>query len=416
MPESKRQKIIELYLSGVSPQSKIAQIAGVSDGAASNVIRRQRDKLGQRDFDAIRELAVSMKQAGVTAEQCATGFRIHQMLSNMNLLNGQSDELTAVESFVNDVYLACNAAGLPEDKLVEYSKQLFELSSNESIEPAQAPEHYKKTVDDLHQAEAQLKVIEEQKSKALEDNEATVADLQQFRYVKGELAKYGRQIDDIPKLVNMLNNAEKLGHNASRIAAKLSMLESIEQEIESRAGVCNALDKDAEMQSEQLSLLKEQVETYQDVVNELNELKRMGCGVSDLRILQDTITGIVNASAIRNKKITPQKAFKIFVQQVEQHYDKVVGFEHLVQEVDRLTKQHAKLEVDMPLLEQQKKEAQDYINKKLPDFNKTLDGFTAHLGIAQGEIDAISKKIEKAGKESTFDLEIFITAEESWHV
>jgi len=68
--ETARQNVIRLWVEGNS-RKDIALISGVSEGTVSNIIAEWRQKLGNADADAIRELGINMKRLGIDAAQCA---------------------------------------------------------------------------------------------------------------------------------------------------------------------------------------------------------------------------------------------------------------------------------------------------------------------------------------------------------
>jgi hypothetical protein len=75
IPENIRQTVIRLWLEGKS-RKDIAVTCGVSEGTVSNIISDWRQKLGEVDAEALRELGSNLKRTGIDAAQCAQGFRI----------------------------------------------------------------------------------------------------------------------------------------------------------------------------------------------------------------------------------------------------------------------------------------------------------------------------------------------------
>ena len=68
--ETARQSVIRLWVE-CNSRKDIALISGVSEGTVSNIIAEWRQKLGNADADAIRELGINMKRLGIDAAQCA---------------------------------------------------------------------------------------------------------------------------------------------------------------------------------------------------------------------------------------------------------------------------------------------------------------------------------------------------------
>ncbi len=73
--ETARQSVIRLWVEGNS-RKDIALISGVSEGILSNIIAEWRQKLGDGDADAIRDLGINMKRLEIDAAQCAEGLGI----------------------------------------------------------------------------------------------------------------------------------------------------------------------------------------------------------------------------------------------------------------------------------------------------------------------------------------------------
>ena len=124
IPENIRQTVIRLSLEGNS-RKHIAVTCGVSEGTVSNIIADWRQKLGYGDADALRELGINMKRAGIDAAQCAQGFRISMILRKTGI-----DEET-FESFLLNIYQPCDRAGLTGDKIGSYLEDLFKFSKEE---------------------------------------------------------------------------------------------------------------------------------------------------------------------------------------------------------------------------------------------------------------------------------------------
>ncbi|HKG31131.1 MAG TPA: helix-turn-helix domain-containing protein [Nitrososphaeraceae archaeon] len=103
--ETTRQTVIRLWVEGES-RKDVALISGVSEGTVSNVIAEWRQKLGDGDADAIRELGINMKRLGIDAAQCAEGLTIKNTMKKLGVNPNQ------VESFMNETYEYCQRFGL----------------------------------------------------------------------------------------------------------------------------------------------------------------------------------------------------------------------------------------------------------------------------------------------------------------
>ena len=62
--ENTRETIIRLWVEGNS-RKDIALILGVSEGTVSNIIAEWKQKLGEGDAEALRELGINMKRTRI---------------------------------------------------------------------------------------------------------------------------------------------------------------------------------------------------------------------------------------------------------------------------------------------------------------------------------------------------------------
>src|SRR5215216_1650269 len=103
--ENTKQTVIRLWVEGNS-RNDTALISGVSEGTVSNIIVEWRQKLGDGDADAIRELGINMKRLGIDADQCAEGLRISSTMKKLGV------NVNQFKSFINEIYQYCQRYGL----------------------------------------------------------------------------------------------------------------------------------------------------------------------------------------------------------------------------------------------------------------------------------------------------------------
>ena len=96
IPETIKSRVIIQWLQGLS-RDAIARDNNISTGAVSNVVNEWTNTLGKYEAYALRELAKSLKIAGLSPAQCAIGFRIMKILSEQGI-----DGETA-EHFISDI-------------------------------------------------------------------------------------------------------------------------------------------------------------------------------------------------------------------------------------------------------------------------------------------------------------------------
>ena len=74
LPDNFKSLAIQQWLSGTQ-RDRIASENGLSAGAVKNLVNEWSLGLGFAIAGDLRELAVTMKKVGITAAQCASGFR-----------------------------------------------------------------------------------------------------------------------------------------------------------------------------------------------------------------------------------------------------------------------------------------------------------------------------------------------------
>jgi hypothetical protein len=102
--ENTRQTVIRFWIEGKS-RKDIALLSRVSEGTVSNIIAEWRQKLGDGDAEAIRELGINMKRIGIDAAQCAEGFRVSSTTKKLGVNRNR------FKSFINEVYEYCQKFG-----------------------------------------------------------------------------------------------------------------------------------------------------------------------------------------------------------------------------------------------------------------------------------------------------------------
>ena len=335
IPENIRQTVIRLWLEGNS-RKHIAVTCGVSEGTVSNITADYSQKLGNLDAEALRELGINMKRARIDAAQCAQGFRISMILRKMGI-----DEET-FESFLLNIYESCQRAGLTSDKIGPYMEDLFKFSKEEDannnnddgnpIKLSEIPyyieqlKNEKRTLEqdiqnlrkEKKQSQEEASYAKELRDAAIEDERITTAELREYSNLKAELRRCGLSIEeDIPKFVQVVHGIKRYENDVDKILSDYSD-EQIKQIKRGRLIDELKILEDTKMglQSE-CSFLKEQVDLHRQMLYVYQELKSMGFGLRELKIIYNTIKEI----AAENNIIDYREAVNKFVEFLEQRYD-----------------------------------------------------------------------------------------------
>jgi hypothetical protein len=79
LSDNDKSLVIQEWLNG-EQRDKIAGDNGLGAGSVTNIVNEWRAALGSPTADALRDLAVTLRRVGITAAQCALGFRIATLM------------------------------------------------------------------------------------------------------------------------------------------------------------------------------------------------------------------------------------------------------------------------------------------------------------------------------------------------
>jgi hypothetical protein len=105
LPENIKSSVIQQWLQGKA-RDLIAFDLGLSAGAVTNIINEWRRGLNYPLADELRELATTFKKIGITATQCAVGFRLAAIMIKLGV-NEQE-----FEYFISQIYNNCKKLDL----------------------------------------------------------------------------------------------------------------------------------------------------------------------------------------------------------------------------------------------------------------------------------------------------------------
>lgn len=83
LPESSRLAVVQKWLEGQS-RNKVSVQCGVSQGAVSGIIDHWEKSVGVSLAEQLRDLALTLERNGISVVQCAQGFRIFKLMSNLS--------------------------------------------------------------------------------------------------------------------------------------------------------------------------------------------------------------------------------------------------------------------------------------------------------------------------------------------
>ena len=326
-----RQKIIRLWLEGKS-RKDIALICNVSEGTVSNVIADWKQKLGEGDADVLRELGSNLKRSGIDAAQCAQGHRTSMILRNI----GVNEE--DFEPFISKLYKRCmKVSGLTPDKIGSYLEDLVEFSDEDDNggnipKLSELPQYIEQKKNekralkkDIQNSQKQKKISEEEASyanelrdAAFEDQKTTDAELREYSNFKIELEKYGLTVDDdTRKLVRVIYGIkQRTEYDVGKILSEYSDIKFIQDKRDMLSNLVRTLEDKIVYLQGQCSFLESQVNLHNQRLYVYDELKSMGLGIRELKIILNTIKEIA-----AENNISPLTARDNFIEFLEKKYD-----------------------------------------------------------------------------------------------
>jgi hypothetical protein len=355
LPNTIKSLVIQQWLQG-RPRNDIAAENGLSSGAVTNIVNEWRHNLGFAAADELRELAVTMKKVGITAAQCAVGFRIATVMLNIGVRED------SFEYFILDIYNRCKDLGLSPENISPYLQDLLEFSrtvlplSKISDYIKEKKDEKTKLEQEIEEVRSQMETLHLQKSDAeslrdlaLKEERMTSSALKWYSDLRAELGKYGIPRDDVAKFAKMVDNLRQYDYDAKKVINEFSDLDSLRLNYDFLQQSVHTLENKNSNLEQRRSTLEVFVNMHNQALSRYQHLDAMGFGLKQLDFLWTTI----NEIALENE--TPgEDAIKKFLSDVERQYDKKLGFESKIEslrdEVNKLNQEQARLRTELLLL------------------------------------------------------------------
>jgi hypothetical protein len=193
------------------------------------------------------------------------------------------------------------------------------------------------------------KDCESVRDEALRERNMTVSEIKWYSNLKEELRKYSIPVDDIAEFARLVNNiCQQSRFDVEKVINEFWDLELLQTEHATLQSNVATLKKDINNLEQQRSTLDVYVNMQNQGISTYNSLKAVGFGLKELTFLYDT----VNEIAAENK-IPVTKAVTKFLSDVEERYDRYLGFEVKIQkmrdEINNLRNERANLLTQMLL-------------------------------------------------------------------
>ncbi len=326
-PDSIKSAAIQQWLEG-KPRDLIADDTGSSSGAVTNIIDEWRQNLGIPIANDLRELAVTLKKIGITANQCAAGFRIAMILIKCGV--GENEFL----SFVSQIYDGCKKLDLSPEKIISHLKDLLYFSESMSLSQIseyieQKASEKRRLEKDIENMRTQIQTLEQEKSysEELRDNavkheKMTTANLQWYSNLKTELNKYRIPIEDLSLFAKAVHGIGQYGYDVNKIIAEFSEQEFLRRQLEFYRHTIPVLENKCVTLNGLCTSLGQMLNFNRQKLSQSDELEQMGFGLKELKLIWHTINEIAEAN-----NISSDQAVQKFFKDVEEQYDDKLGFE-----------------------------------------------------------------------------------------
>lgn len=328
--ESVKRNVIWEYMKGMG-RDENASKNGLSGGAVTNIINEWKAGLDKHEVEEMRDLAVSLKKLGITAPQCASGFRVSTMLQRL----GVNEENFG--QFVSEIYNKCRERELRVDDIAHNLKEMVELC--QSVPFSKITDHIQQKNSEKTQLEKDVLELGDEKyllQEAVNKQKAQLADLGLFRELKIELERVGVPVGGIPIVAKAIQGFWKLGYNTDRVITFISNLDLLNTQRSTWENQVKFLESRLTQLKGECQFWEEHAAAHQQMALIYEELEEVGFGISRLRLLQDTIKEIAT-----ERKIPKNVATENLFRDIEENYDRKLGYQSqirkAIEELNSLT-------------------------------------------------------------------------------
>jgi hypothetical protein len=293
-------KVKQNWLMGMARDENAAD-CGISTDSVSNIIKTFLDSLAGYDVESIREFVVHLRKENLTVKECALGYRYKNILDNLGISDDEN-----LQIFLKDAYRLCNQLDVNKAVMQDCLLEMIRIAKEE-VPPSQLNVYIQRQIqkkalleDKVKNLTEDIQNLEKEKSDA-EEKYALVKDkigissakLDWYVNIKDGLEKEGIPIDDISFLATTIKKIKKYSDkDIFEILQKINDLEGLDKEIESNKRIRDTIKIDIQ------TILKIDSE-YSDFLSSktilldcLDELKKLGFGLPDLKKIRDVLIEI----------------------------------------------------------------------------------------------------------------------------
>jgi len=209
-----KRRVTQQWFNGI-PRDKIAADNNIGTGTVSGIINKYNTQLDDSDLESVRGLATEIRKQGLTFAGLSSLLRLY------NFFRESSARQDQIEAFIEKVH----SGGMPQDKIVEYVNQLFDISREQSIALEHVPGYVKEKLEEKQKIDQDIKEANDE----LQAKNANIEAIDEYLRLKEELDAYGVSIQDIGNLLNVLSNAKENGFDPKKIVKELKSIDRLEK-------------------------------------------------------------------------------------------------------------------------------------------------------------------------------------------
>jgi hypothetical protein len=332
IPPDEKLSVIEDWLDGETRED-IAIKHNIGSGTVYNYVHEWSNIVGIEKAAVLRELSIQLKKNALTVSDCAKGFRMVMVFKKYGIK--EEDEVTdRVTYFLKEIYLKCQEANLPVQKVFLFIYDIINFSNEISLsqipqflkEKKKEKERVEASIQKLSQKINELENVEKEKEQEIQRLSGIAKKLSRhyrlFTISKYKLDQYGISMENLDQFVNCVVGIAKENYDVTKILELIGDYENLLYYIE-------LYKKDLEAKKTELNLLNQEInsrksllDSYKIKLDIVEDLERMSFGINELRILYDTLMGIGRENNINYK--TFEQIKKEFFDDLKS-YDKILG-------------------------------------------------------------------------------------------
>jgi hypothetical protein len=277
VPEETKQEVIRLWLLGYG-RPEIATLVNTSHGTVFNIIEKWENDIGKTEAKAFRELAKSVRAAGLTPAKCAKGLRISDLMTRIGV---KEDDF---EQFLSETYTKCESRGITPEKIALYIEDLAKFSDNARLpeieeylreynfELMTLNDRKQGLVYDISKLQGQKLQIERDRNELIAKKKEIGKEIEDYHDTIQKLESYGLDMSDFQALAKVIQCLKELGFDTMRIVADIYEVENFNRDKDKKLAGLQEITRKFEDTARIHNSLKSAVVSYQQRLTHLRRI------------------------------------------------------------------------------------------------------------------------------------------------